>query len=194
MDRSFGTFLFLLAFYIGYLLMGGYMFHRIECTEEMAVKRRVVVKKMESMMLVLEGLHDEDAPPALTPITSDIKQIMIGNRIYEEDKEKYKVCETWGFFNSFFFGFTSVTTIGYGKISPQTQLGRVACLIYCIIGIPLNTVVIGSIGNFLMKKGSEYFHRHEIPDPMCRVKLYLEIVLRGFMNLCFITLAVLKTT
>ena len=169
--------------------MGGYMFHSIECTEEMAVKRRAVAETRESTML-----YDEYAPPALTPIITSHRKQMIGNRIYEEDEEKYKVCETWGFFNSFFFGFTSVTTIGYGKISPQTQLGRVACLIYCIIGIPLNTVVIGSIGNFLMKKGSEYFHRHEIPDPMCRVKLYLEIVLRGFMNLCFITLAVLKTT
>jgi len=149
---SFGTFLYLLAFYIVYLLMGGYMFHNIECNEEMAVKRRVVAEKSELMWLILEGLRDEEAPPDLSPIiTRHIKQ-MIKNRTYEEDQEKYKVCETWGFFNSFFFGFTSVTTIGYGKISPQTQLDRAACLIYCIIGIPLNTVVIGFIGNFLMNK------------------------------------------
>ena len=176
--------------------MGGYIFYRIECTEEMAVKRRVVALERESMLSLVEGLEfirDVEAPQDMAPfITSLIKQI-VKNRTHEEAKEKYKVCETWGFFNSFFFGFTSVTTIGYGKISPQTQLGRVACLIYSVIGIPLNTVVIGFIGNFLMKKGSEYFHRHEIPDPMCRVKLYLEIVLLGFMKLCFITFAVSKT-
>ena len=172
-----GSFLTLLAFYMVYLLLGGYIFYNIECAEEMAVKRRVVALERESMMLIVEGLElldlldlldlelirhverlehlqDEEASPDMAPfITQHIKQI-IENRTYEEAKEKYKVCETWGFFNSFFFGFTTVTTIGYGKISPQTQLGRVACLIYSIIGIPLNTVVIGFIGNFLMNKGS----------------------------------------
>ena len=137
--------------------MGGYIFYNIECTEEMAVKRRAVALERESMLSLVEGLEfirDKEAPQDMAPfITNLIKQIM-ENRTYEEAKEKYKVCETWGFFNSFFFGFTSVTTIGYGKISPQTQLGRVACLIYSIIGIPLNTSVIGFIGNFLVNKGS----------------------------------------
>ena len=154
---SLGSFLALLAFYMAYLLMGGYIFYSIECTEEMAVKRRVVALERESMLSLVEGLEfirDVEAPQDMAPfITSLIKQI-VKNRTHEEAKEKYKVCETWGFFNSFFFGFTSVTTIGYGEISPQTQLGRVACLIYSIIGIPLNTVVIGFIGNYLENKGS----------------------------------------
>ena len=154
---SLWSFLALLAFYMAYLLMGGYIFYNIECTEEMAVKRRAVALERESMLSLVEGLEfirDKEAPQDMAPfITNLIKQIM-ENRTYEEAKEKYKVCETWGFFNSFFFGFTSVTTIGYGKISPQTQLGRVACLIYSIIGIPLNTSVIGFIGNFLVNKGS----------------------------------------
>ena len=154
---TWGSFIALLAFYMIYLLLGGYMFYNIECAEEMAVKRRVVALERESMLSLVEGLEfirDKEAPQDMAPfITHLIKQI-IENRTYEEAKEKYKVCETWGFFNSFFFGFTSVTTIGYGKISPQTQLGRVACLIYSIIGIPLNTVVIGFIGNYLENKGS----------------------------------------
>ena len=75
-------------------------------------------------------------------------------RNYEEAQEKHEACEKWGFFNSVFFCFTSITTIGYGKISLQTQLGRLACLIYSIVGIPLNTVVIGFTGNLLINKGS----------------------------------------
>ena len=142
--------------------MGGYIFYNIECTEEMAVKRRVVALERESMLSLVEGLEfirDVEAPQDMALfITHLIKKIM-ENRTYEEAKEKYKVCETWGFFNSFFFGFTTVTTIGYGKISPQTQLGRVACLIYSIIGIPLNTSVIGFIGNFLVNKGSGYIKK-----------------------------------
>ena len=154
---TWGSFIALLAFYMLYLLLGGYMFYNIECAEEMAVKRRVVALERESMVLIVEGLElirDEEAPADMAPFITHLTQRIIENRTYEEAREKYKVCETWGFFNSFFFGFTSVTTIGYGKISPQTQLGRVACLIYSIIGIPLNTSVIGFIGNFLVNKGS----------------------------------------
>ena len=150
-------FVALLAFYMAYLLMGGYIFNNIECAEELALKRRVLNLERELMMLIVEGLErlkDEEAPPDYAPIINLLIKQMIENRTYEESKEEYRVCEAWGFFNSFFFGFTSVTTIGYGRISPQTQLGRVACLIYSIIGIPLNTVFIGFIGNFLMNKGS----------------------------------------
>ena len=55
-----------------------------------------------------------------------------------------------------------VTTIGYGhqvniilvkafpyKISqaPTTTLGRMICILYALIGIPLNAMLIGSLGN-----------------------------------------------
>ena len=78
---------------------------------------------------------------------------MTETRNYDEAKEEYEVCKKWGFFNSVFYCFT-FTTIGYGNISVQTQLGRLACLIYSIVGIPLNTVVIGFSGNLLINKGS----------------------------------------
>ena len=155
---SLGNFLALVFFYMVYLLLGGCMFYNIECTEEMASKRREVAGERESIILIIEGLEhlrDEVATHDLAPIINRHMKHMIENRTYEEAKEKYRICETWSFFNSFFFGFTSVTTIGYGKIVPQTQLGRGACLIFSIFGIPLNTLVIGVIGNFFMNKGSK---------------------------------------
>ena len=155
-----GSFVALLAFYMAYLLMGGYIFNNIECAEELAVKRRVLKLQRELMMLIVEGLErlkDEEAPPdSASTINLLIKQ-MIENRNYEESNEMYKVCEAWGFFNSFFFGFTSITTIGYGKITPRTQLGRGACLLYSIIGIPINNILISSIARFFINKGSGLF-------------------------------------
>ena len=35
--------------------------------------------------------------------------------------DKVKDCETWDVYNSFFFSFTAITTIGYGRIFPETQ-------------------------------------------------------------------------
>uniref|UniRef100_A0A5K3EQK7 Ion_trans_2 domain-containing protein n=1 Tax=Mesocestoides corti TaxID=53468 RepID=A0A5K3EQK7_MESCO len=42
----------------------------------------------------------------------------------------------WDFGNSLLFCTTVVTTIGYGHIVPQTQMGKVFCIFFACIGIP----------------------------------------------------------
>ena len=63
-------------------------------------------------------------------------------------------CELWSFYNSVFFAFTAITTIGYGRAAPQTPLGRGVLLAYSSIGIPLNGILIGTIGAFFRIKVS----------------------------------------
>ena len=69
-----------------------------------------------------------------------------------KEEEKTEHCELWSFYNSVFFAFTSITTIGYGRAAPQTQLGRGILLIYSFIGIPINGILIGTIGAFFSIK------------------------------------------
>ena len=56
-----------------------------------------------------------------------------------EDPVKFQViCQRiWTFWDSVYFSATVVTTIGYGQIAPSTRSGRIACIIYAIIGICL---------------------------------------------------------
>ena len=44
-----------------------------------------------------------------------------GNVKTGSNEAKAKDCEKWSVYNSFFFSFTAITTIGYGKIAPETQ-------------------------------------------------------------------------
>lgn len=39
--------------------------------------------------------------------------------------------------------------LGYGHLVPQTTEGRVACLVFCLIGIPLILITIADMGRFL---------------------------------------------
>uniref|UniRef100_A0A1I8EE87 Potassium channel domain-containing protein n=1 Tax=Wuchereria bancrofti TaxID=6293 RepID=A0A1I8EE87_WUCBA len=85
----------------------------------------------------------------------------------------------WSFGSSVFFSWTAITTIGkncfgqivpfisatlssfssfemnfdlnlgYGHIVPRTNEGRIACLMYALLGIPLILVTIADIGRFL---------------------------------------------
>ncbi|XP_078129380.1 potassium channel subfamily K member 18 [Sander vitreus] len=55
----------------------------------------------------------------------------------------------WDFFGSMFFCCTVFTTVGYGEIYPVTMTGKVVCVLYAMVGIPLMLLVILDVGDFL---------------------------------------------
>jgi len=57
------------------------------------------------------------------------------------------VCTVWDYHNSFFFSFTVITTIGYGHQAPTTTHGKLICILYALMGIPLNAILISSLGS-----------------------------------------------
>ncbi|KAJ8045734.1 Potassium channel subfamily K member 4 [Holothuria leucospilota] len=52
----------------------------------------------------------------------------------------------WNLPNAFFFSSTVVTTIGYGNLAPYTTLGRIICIFYALIGIPMTGWMLSCIG------------------------------------------------
>ncbi|XP_078679609.1 potassium channel subfamily K member 2-like isoform X1 [Branchiostoma floridae x Branchiostoma belcheri] len=50
------------------------------------------------------------------------------------------------FFDSLFFCGTIITTIGYGHITPQTDPGKLFCIAYALIGIPITFFLLAAIG------------------------------------------------
>ncbi|XP_048392339.1 potassium channel subfamily K member 2 isoform X1 [Stegostoma tigrinum] len=55
----------------------------------------------------------------------------------------------WDLGSSFFFAGTIITTIGFGKISPTTVGGKVFCIIYALLGIPLFGFLLAGVGDQL---------------------------------------------
>ena len=133
-----------------------------ESPADLALQRKVVAGKREFLILIShlehlqEDLQDKVSQPKLTFIMNAGLRLMINSTITEEGEVE---CEKWSLYNSMFFGFTSITTIGYGALVPQTQLGRGLCIIYTIFGIPINSLLVGWIGTTFLKKGSKLFSR-----------------------------------
>ncbi|KAK2832672.1 hypothetical protein Q5P01_016561 [Channa striata] len=71
--------------------------------------------------------------------------------------------DRWDFFGSMFFCCTVFTTVGYGEIYPVTLLGKVVCVVYAMVGIPLMLLVILDVGDFLaMLMSKAYIRIHSL--------------------------------
>uniref|UniRef100_A0A0N4Z199 Potassium channel domain-containing protein n=1 Tax=Parastrongyloides trichosuri TaxID=131310 RepID=A0A0N4Z199_PARTI len=62
---------------------------------------------------------------------------------------------TFTFRNSMFLAVTTYTTIGYGNITPKTNKGKLAVMVYAIIGIPLVLMILHKLGRYILL-GLEY--------------------------------------
>ena len=49
----------------------------------------------------------------------------------------YHFVEGWSWLDSLYFSVITLTTIGYGDFSPQTNLGKIFTLLYIVIGVAL---------------------------------------------------------
>ncbi|KAJ0067366.1 hypothetical protein NL108_018068, partial [Boleophthalmus pectinirostris] len=68
----------------------------------------------------------------------------------------------WIFTSSMFFCCTVFTTVGYGEMYPVTLAGKVACVLYAMVGVPLMLLVILDVGDFLalvMTRAYQRVHR-----------------------------------
>ncbi|XP_046146100.1 TWiK family of potassium channels protein 7-like [Osmia bicornis bicornis] len=61
------------------------------------------------------------------------------------------VTERWSILQAVFFASTVLTTIGYGNVVPSTSWGRMFCILFAFVGIPLTLIVIADWGKLFAK-------------------------------------------
>ncbi len=67
----------------------------------------------------------------------------------------YRYLEEWSWIDAFYFSIITLTTVGYGDFSPQTDAGKLFTIFYIILGI-------GMILNFINTMQSYYNEKKDI--------------------------------
>uniref|UniRef100_UPI00398F3C43 potassium channel subfamily K member 2-like isoform X1 n=1 Tax=Pristiophorus japonicus TaxID=55135 RepID=UPI00398F3C43 len=125
-----------------YLIIGATVFKALEQPAESSQRTAIIIQKLEflekhmcvnSLELELIIQHVMEAVNAgVNPAGNSTNQT-----------------SHWDLGSSFFFAGTIITTIGFGKISPTTEGGKIFCIIYALLGIPLFGFLLAGVGDQL---------------------------------------------
>ena len=123
-------------FFLFYLALGASVFSAIEGPIETAETEELISRKRA----FLEKYNVKDAD--LEEFMLDVVQANDrGVSIFRNGTS----VPSWSFGQSFFFASTVVTTIGYGHQSPLSGEGKVFCILYAIVGIPMTLVLLAAV-------------------------------------------------
>lgn len=64
----------------------------------------------------------------------------------------YHHFEGWRWLDSVYFCFITLTTIGFGDLTPKTDIGKVFTIFYVLMGIGLILGFITAISDYLLKQ------------------------------------------
>ncbi|XP_071401719.1 potassium channel subfamily K member 18 [Centroberyx affinis] len=153
--------LFLCLSLVGYAALGALVFRQIEGKNAPTVNPEYqhflghIVTKIQNLTKNSSTHH-----AMVEQVKKDMKDNFKSIWLQRPDR--------WNFFGSMFFCCTVFTTVGYGEIYPVTLLGKVVCILYAMVGIPLMLLVISDVGDLLaMLLSKIYLRIHTLCKTLC---------------------------
>ncbi len=59
----------------------------------------------------------------------------------------FRSLEGWTWLDAFYFGVVSLTTVGFGDITPKTETGKLFAMVYLLAGVGLLSGLIAIVGD-----------------------------------------------
>ncbi|CAN8097950.1 unnamed protein product [Discula destructiva] len=73
---------------------------------------------------------------------------LVGGAIFQQCEVTY---QGWSYFYGFYFAFVSLTTIGYGDITPISPAGKSFFVFWSLLALPATTVLVSNAGDTVVK-------------------------------------------
>ncbi|KAK4232588.1 outward-rectifier potassium channel TOK1 [Podospora fimiseda] len=73
---------------------------------------------------------------------------LVGARLFQQCEASY---QEWSYMTSVYFTFISLTTIGYGDVTPKSNAGKSFWVFWALLALPTMTVLISNAGDTVVK-------------------------------------------
>ncbi|XP_018015076.1 potassium channel subfamily K member 1 [Hyalella azteca] len=137
MRRSVSLLLIYIPLYFAYVAGAALIFMVTEGAIEDAYRKRLVEKR-EAFLSENYCVSDEALEEFIEELASASRRGVSAARNASGDRN-------WSFGQSFFFSSTIVTTIGYGHVHPLSEGGKVFCIAFALMGIPMTFILLTAL-------------------------------------------------
>ena len=96
-----------------------------------------------------EGEHKEHYSKILKIVVM-LLILLLGGALF------YSYAEKWSYLDALYFSVSTVTTVGYGDLVPQTTLGKSFTILYMLIGVAVALYGLRLIAIHFMEIREEY--------------------------------------
>lgn len=175
-----------------YLVVGAAVFRSLEQPHESAQRVAILTQKLEFL-----SKHQCVNQSQLEEL---VKQIVMAMRSGVNPAGILtNHSSLWDMSSAFFFAGTVITTIGFGNTSPHTEGGRIFCIVYALLGIPLFGFLLAGVGDQLgtifgkgIARVEKMFVHGDISQTKIRVISTLLFVLFGCLLFVALPAAIFK--
>ncbi|XP_074192672.1 potassium channel subfamily K member 4 isoform X3 [Rhinolophus sinicus] len=138
------TLLALLALVLLYLVSGALVFQALEQPGEQHAQRELGEVR-EKFLSSHPCVGDWD----LRLFIKEVADALGGGANPDTNSTSHSNYSAWDLGSAFFFSGTIITTIGYGNVALRTDAGRLFCIFYALVGIPLFGILLAGVGDRL---------------------------------------------
>ncbi|XP_004683420.2 PREDICTED: potassium channel subfamily K member 4 isoform X2 [Condylura cristata] len=165
------TLLALLALVLLYLVAGALVFQVLEQPHEQQAQRELGEVR-EKFLRAHPCVSDQD----LGLFIQEVADALGGGANPETNSTSNSSHSAWDLGSAFFFSGTIITTIGYGNAALRTDAGRLFCIFYALVGIPLFGILLAGVGDRLgssLRRGIGHieaiFLKWHVPPGLVRI-------------------------
>ncbi|KAK9870272.1 hypothetical protein WA026_006360 [Henosepilachna vigintioctopunctata] len=177
----------LLIILMAYTVAGGVIFRKLEYPAEIRKINIFNVTLSASRSLLIETISNRENFTNFEQELQNYEELLkkafeAGVSIHPEEQ-----IAKWTILRAIFFSSTVLTTIGYGNITPETTEGRIFCIVFALIGIPLTLTVIADLGRLFAHAASSFIKNvPPLPNGMRSAMVVRRTTSYAFLSVCFL--------
>ncbi|KAJ8044533.1 Potassium channel subfamily K member 4 [Holothuria leucospilota] len=171
-----------------YLIVGASMFRATERANTLVAEQEIR-KRLKHLLTKNPCVTDVDISHFYNNVSYYLARGVSLRQRFRLDREGGELESIWTPTVSVAFALQVITTIGYGQIVPHTTTGRLFCMAYAMVGLPLMALTLSVFGRSLQGFTKKYMRTLDLLRKSVKQQRALLIV-QIFITVCLLIITV----